>query len=73
MEREIYYEYDVKCRKCGRVTRKIFGTSQHCTKDEFKEWVKENSIIPISAQCECDRGMMMLHDIVAFGNVLVII
>jgi len=70
MEKEVNFEYDVKCRKCGKVTRMFFGTNYTSSKEKFKIWVKEHSTFPIEAQCECDRGMMMFHDIIGFGNVL---
>jgi len=61
------YEYDVKCRKCGKISRMYFGTvpAKH-----FRFWVNEHSTYPIEKQCNCDNGMMMLHDIVSFGNIL---
>lgn len=70
MDKEINFEYDIKCRKCGKITRMFFGTNHTSSKDRFKTWAHEHSNFPIHKQCNCDNGMMMLHDIIAYGNVL---
>ena len=70
MEREVNFQYDVKCRKCNKITRMYFGTNKNTTKEKFKIWVSEHSTFPIQKQCSCDNGMMMLHDMVGCGNVL---
>lgn len=67
------FEYDVKCRKCGKITRMYFGSTETTTKSDFCRWASEHSTFPIKKQCECDNGMMMFHDIVSFGNILNII
>ena len=64
------WEYDVKCRKCGKITRMFHSTHEQVKANDFKVWVNEHSTFPIQNQCSCDNGMMMLHDIVSFGNVL---
>ncbi len=70
MKREADFEYDVKCRKCNKVTRMFFGNNNTSSKETFKAWVREHSTYPIEKQCDCDKGMMMFHDIVGFGNAL---
>jgi arginyl-tRNA--protein-N-Asp/Glu arginylyltransferase len=70
MEREINFEYDVKCRKCNKITRMHFGTNKFTTKENFKIWASEHSTFPIHKQCTCDNGMMLLHDLIGYGNVL---
>ncbi len=70
MSKEIDYEYDVKCRKCGNITRTWFGSSKQTLKVDFRKWVSEHGAFPVEKQCKCDNGMMMLHDIVSFGNIL---
>lgn len=67
------FKYDVKCRKCGNIQRMWFGYGRTISKEDFKTWVIEHSTFPVQLQCDCDRGMMMLHDIVSFGGVLDII
>tara|TARA_R110000744_G_scaffold372004_1_gene483337 strand:- start:53 stop:274 length:222 start_codon:yes stop_codon:yes gene_type:complete len=73
MEENKYYEYDVKCRKCGKIERMCFGQIENTKPEDFKRWAAEHSTFPIQKQCRCDNGMMMFHDIVSFGNVLIII
>lgn len=70
MEENKDYEYDVKCRKCGKITRMWFGSTETTKSNDFKIWATEHSSFPIQKQCECDNGMMMFHDIVSFGNIL---
>ena len=65
-----YWEYDVKCRKCGKITRMYHSTHEQVSKENFTIWAKEHSTFPVEKQCSCDNGMMMLHDIVSYGNVL---
>ena len=69
-EEKKIWEYDVKCRKCGRTHRMFHSTQDQITKDSFLKWVYDHSTFPIHRQCECDNGMMMLHDLVAYGNIL---
>ena len=64
------FEYDVKCRKCCKVTRMFFGNLQTTEKHQFTKWVNEHSTFPIHKQCDCDNGMMLLHDIVSYGPML---
>lgn len=70
MEENKNWEYDVKCRKCGKITRMHHSTHEQTSKENFKIWASEHSTFPIQKQCNCDNGMMMFHDIVSFGNVL---
>jgi len=67
-----HWEYDVKCRKCGKITRMFFSDCKQISAKDFKIWVSEHSTFPIQRQCDCDNGMVMLHDIVAFGNALLL-
>jgi hypothetical protein len=62
--------YDVKCRRCGKITRMFLSSKEQIKKEDFRKWVLEHSVFPIEKQCECDNGMLMLHDIVSFGNIL---
>jgi hypothetical protein len=64
------WEYDVKCRKCGKIERMHHSTNKQLSAQEFRLWAKEHSSFPIERQCSCDNGMIMLHDIVGFGNAL---
>jgi hypothetical protein len=64
------WEYDVKCRRCGKITRMYFSTKVSTTGKDFKLWATEHSNFPIQKQCEYDNGMIMFHDIVSFGNAL---
>ena len=70
MEENKNWEYDVKCRKCGKITRMHHSTHEQTSKENFKIWASEHSTFPIQKQCSCDNGMMIFHDIVSFGNVL---
>jgi hypothetical protein len=63
------WEYDVKCRKCGKITRMHHSTHEQTKAQDFKIWASEHSTFPIQKQCNCDNGMMMFHDIISFGNV----
>ena len=65
MEENKYYEYDVKCRKCGKLTRMSFGLKERTKPEDFQEWASEHSTFPIKKQCDCDNGMMMFHDLVS--------
>jgi len=62
------WEYDVKCRKCGKITRMHFGPGR-MSSTNIKTWIESYGNIPIQKQCDCDEEMMMLHDIVGFGPV----
>jgi len=62
------FEYDVKCRKCGKITRVWFGRDVGMDEARFKEWAKEHSTFPIQKQCDCDKEMIMFHDIVSFSH-----
>jgi len=64
------WEYDVKCRKCGKITRMFHSTYEQTTAKDFRTWASEHSSYPIQKQCGCDNGMLLLHDLVSFGNVL---
>ena len=57
-------------RKCGKITRMHHSTHEQVSKEAFRLWVSEHSTFPIAKQCSCDNGMMLLHDVVSFGNVL---
>jgi hypothetical protein len=70
MEQEVKFEYDVKCRKCNKITRMYFGTNKITTKNNFITWAREHSAFPIHRQCTCDNSLMLLHDIIGYGNVL---
>lgn len=70
MEEDKYWLYDVKCRKCGKIQRMFFSTHEQVSAKDFSLWASEHSHFPIEMQCECDNGMIMFHDIVAFGNSL---
>lgn len=72
MKEKEHWEYDVKCRKCGKITRMFFSTIEQVSAKDFKIWASEHSTFPIQKQCDCDNGMVMLHDIVAFGNALLL-
>lgn len=58
------FNYDVKCRKCGKITR-MFSTITN--KINFERWASDHSTFPIKKQCDCDRGMIMFHDIISFS------
>ena len=64
------WQYDIKCRKCGKVTRMFFSDFKQTKAKDFRLWAIDHSTFPMAKQCDCDNGMMMLHDIVAFGNIL---
>ena len=72
MNEKEQWEYDVKCRKCGKITRMFFSTIEQVSAKDFKIWASERSTFPIQKQCDCDNGMVMLHDIVAFVNALLL-
>ena len=65
---KINFEYDVKCRRCGKIVRLHFASSLNADEKSFKLWVREHSTYPIEYECKCGKGMIMLHDIVAFGS-----
>lgn len=67
------FDYEVKCRKCGKTTKMWFGSDKDTTRELFLTWVGEHSTFPIQKQCDCDSGSMMFHDLIAYGNVLNII
>lgn len=67
------WEYDVKCRKCNKVTRMFHSAHHQTSADTFKKWASEHSKFPIKKQCSCDNGMIMFHDLIAFGNALSLI
>lgn len=69
---KVNFEYDIKCRKCGKIKRMYFGDTNVTTSENFRIWVSEHSAFPIQSQCNCDNGMMLLHDIVSFGPILYI-
>jgi len=66
MEKNKYYEYDVKCRKCGKIERMCFGQVKNTKPKDFKTWASEHSTFPIQKQCSCDNGMIMFHDIISY-------
>lgn len=70
MEENKNWEYDVKCRKCGKITRMHHSTPEQTSKENFKIWASEHSTFPIQKQCSCNNGMMLFHDIVGYGNIL---
>ncbi len=58
------YTYEIKCRKCSKITKMWFGNN--LTKPEdFNAWFSEHSTFPIQKQCDCDNGSIMLHDLVS--------
>lgn len=63
---------DVKCRKCGKINHMVFGRNENTPefKKLFNAFIDEHCAFPIKRQCSCDNSMMMLQDIVSFGNVL---
>lgn len=64
------WQYDIKCRKCGKIERMHHSTHEQITAKNFQKWALEHSTFPVTKQCECDNGMMMFHDIISFGNIL---
>lgn len=64
------WQYDVKCRKCGKITRMHHSSYEQTSRLNFSIWANEHSSFPIKRQCSCDNNMVMFHDIVAFGNIL---
>lgn len=64
------WEYDIKCRGCGKITRMHHSTHRQVSSKSFKLWVAEHSTTPIQKQCSCDNGMILIHDLIGIGNVL---
>lgn len=64
------WSYEVKCRRCGTITKMHHSDHNQTKAEDFKTWAKEHSTFPIEKQCECNNGHMMFHDIVSYGNVL---
>lgn len=63
------WHYDIKCRRCGKITRMHFGTHDQISADAFKVWASKHSTFPIQKPCECEHGMMMFHDIIGYGDI----
>jgi hypothetical protein len=62
----IEYQYEVKCRKCNKLTIMYFGTNNTTTKKNFLLWVREHVSFPIQKQCTCKNNMILIHDIVGY-------
>lgn len=58
--------YDVKCRKCGKVSRMFHSTFFQTSAKDFVEWAIQHSSFPIQQGCECDRSMVINHDLIAY-------
>ena len=68
-KKEYDWEYNIKCRKCNKISRMYLGNCDTITSKDFKIWASEHSIFPIEKQCSCDNGMIMFHDIISYGNI----
>lgn len=66
MEADRKWEYDVKCRRCGKVTRMFHSNFAQTSSNEFRAWACEHSTFPIARECDCDKKMIMFHDLVSF-------
>ena len=63
MEKDLTFE--VKCRRCGKVSRMFFGTTETTRVLDFYRWFAQHSTFPIQKQCDCDNSSIMLHDLVS--------
>ena len=70
MEENRTFQYEVKCRRCNKITLMYFGAIKDVEIKTFKSWASEHSTFPIQKQCECNNGFMMFHDLVSYGNIL---
>lgn len=61
-------EYDIKCRKCGKIEKMHFGTKERTTHKDFRLWASEYSTFPFSQKCECSEDMNTFHDLVAISD-----
>ncbi len=66
-KQEFDFTYEVKCRKCNKVTKMYFGTSATIDINKFHIWAKEHSTFPVQKQCRCDNGSMMFHDLISYS------
>lgn len=59
------FEYDAKCRVCGKVATIYFGHGKHTPYEDFMKWVSEHSTFPIMRKCDgCEKTA--LHDLISY-------
>lgn len=66
---EIYLNYELKCRRCNKITGMYFSkinTNDIEAKKSFESWAKEHSTFPITKQCNCNNGKMIFHDLISY-------
>ena len=68
MDEQINFEYDVKCRKCNKITRILFGTNNTTTTKDFTRWIGEHGSFPVHNKCTCDNERILLHDVIGYGD-----
>jgi hypothetical protein len=61
------HEYDIKCRKCGEITKMSFGAKEKVTYADFSKWASDHSTFPFRKECICDESMKMFHDLVSIN------
>jgi len=66
MEEREYYTYKIKCRNCLKVREMVFSLKSKFTPEQFKGAMNEKSTYPQAAQCRCDNGSIMYHDVVSY-------
>lgn len=68
MSEKVIFEYDVKCRRCGKITEMYFSDSSITSFQQFENWkmIKMNECIEM--KCTCKEGRLMIHDFIAFST-----
>lgn len=59
--------YDIKCRRCGKITEIYFGSQDTTPQKAFISWVLEHCTYPVTKQCECHNGKMGFHDLISYN------
>ena len=68
MKSDKKWHYDVKCRKCGKITRMFHSSFEQISPSQFVNWAVSHSTFPIQCVCDCDPEMIGFHDLVGFVN-----
>ena len=56
------YTYEIKCRKCGKITEMYLFPVGVNTEADILAWAVDHASYPIQHKCECgDENNTMLH------------
>lgn len=60
--------YDVKCRRCSKISRIVFGENTSDNIHNFRVLVVRKANEPLEKECSCNRGMILFHDIIGYNK-----